>query len=82
MPKSRLRRRSSYTPPAEHNAVRVGSPRWLVPAMIVCFVVGLLWIVVYYITQTDWPIGSIDNWNMAIGFGLIMAGFALSTKWK
>ena len=82
MPKSRLRRRSSYTPPVERNAVRVGSPRWLVPAMIACFVVGLLWIVVYYITQTDWPIGSIDNWNMAIGFGLIMAGFALSTKWK
>lgn len=83
MPKSRLRRRTAYTPPSERPAaVRVGSPRWLVPAMIACFVLGLLWVVVYYITQTEYPIGGIGLWNMAIGFGLIIVGFVLSTRWK
>ncbi|HEX6919457.1 MAG TPA: cell division protein CrgA [Actinomycetes bacterium] len=83
MPKSRIRRRSAYTPPPEKNtAVRIGSPRWLVPAMVSCFVLGLIWIVVYYVTQTDYPIGSIGNWNMAIGFGLVGVGFGLSTRWK
>ena len=82
MPKSRLRRRSPYTPPGGRATTRVGSPSWLVPAMTACFVVGLLWIVVYYITQTDWPIRSIGNWNIAVGFALIMLGFTMSTRWK
>ncbi|MGH8970616.1 MAG: cell division protein CrgA [Actinomycetes bacterium] len=83
MPKSRIRRRSAFTPPPEKTAaVRVGSPQWLVPAMIAFFVLGLLWVVVYYVTQTEYPIESIGNWNMAIGFGLIIVGFGLSTRWK
>ena len=83
MPKSRLRRRAFFTPPAEGTkAVRIGSPRWLVPLMVACFVLGLLWVVVYYITQTEYPIGGIGLWNMAIGFGLIIVGFILSTRWK
>jgi hypothetical protein len=83
VPKSRLRRRSAFTPPpSSTKAVRIGSPRWLVPAMVTCFVLGLAWVVVYYITQTDYPIGAIGAWNMGIGFGLIIVGFVLSTRWK
>jgi hypothetical protein len=83
VPRSRIRRRSAFTPPPDRTkAVRIGSPRWLVPAMIAFMVVGLLWVVVYYITQTEYPIESIGNYNMLIGFGLIAVGFALSTRWK
>jgi hypothetical protein len=83
VPKSRIRRRSVFTPPPESGrAVRVGSPRWLVPLMIACFVLGLLWVVVYYVSQTDYPIGSLGNINMLIGFGLIAIGFVLATRWK
>jgi cell division protein CrgA len=85
VPKSRIRRRSVFTPPptdAQRKAVHVGSPPWLVPLMVGCFVLGLLWVVVYYVTQTDYPIGSIGIWNMGIGFGLIIVGFGLSTRWK
>jgi hypothetical protein len=63
-------------------AAKLGSPRWLVPAMVTFMVVGLLWVVVYYVTQTEYPIESLGNWNMAIGFGLISIGFALATRWK
>jgi Cell division protein CrgA len=83
VPKSRLRRRSAFTPPpSSTKAVRLGSPRWLAPAMVACFVLGLAWVVVYYISQTDYPIGGIGPWNMGIGFGLIIVGFVLSTRWK
>lgn len=83
MPKSRLRRRNAFTPPPEGTkAVRIGSPRWLVPLMVACFVIGLLWVVVYYVTQTEYPISGIGLWNMGIGFGLIIVGFILSTQWK
>jgi hypothetical protein len=82
VPKSRGRDKADFTPPPSKAPLRVGSPRWLAPLMVATFVLGLLWIVVYYVTQTDYPIGSIHNWNMAIGFGLIMVGFLLSTRWK
>jgi hypothetical protein len=83
VPKSRIRRRTAFTPPQQRsNAVRIGSPRWLAPLMVTCFVLGLLWVVVYYVSQTDYPIKSLGNWNMGIGFGLISMGFVLSTRWK
>jgi Cell division protein CrgA len=83
VPKSRLRRRNAFTPPpSSTKAVRIGSPPWLVPAMVACFVLGLAWVVVYYITQTKYPISGIGVGNMGIGFGLIIVGFVLSTRWK
>ena len=83
MPRSRIRRRSAFTPPPEKTrASSLVSPRWLVPTMCACMVLGLLWVVVYYVTQTEYPIESLGNWNMAIGFGLIAIGFGLATRWK
>ena len=83
MPRSRIRRRSPFTPPPEKmRAAKIGSPRWLAPLMVTMMVLGLMWVVVYYVTQTEYPIESVGNWNMAIGFGLISIGFALATRWK
>jgi hypothetical protein len=50
--------------------------------MLGCFIVGLLWIVAYYIAPGMPVMSALGNWNMVVGFGLIMAGFALSTKWR
>jgi hypothetical protein len=83
VPRSRIRRRTSFTPPPDKTrAVKLGSPRWLVPAMVTFMVVGLLWVVTYYVTQTEYPIESLGNYNMLIGFGLIAIGFGMSTRWK
>ena len=83
MPKSPIRRRNVFTPPPEKiNIARIGNPRWLVPLMVASFIVGLLWIVVFYITQREYPIADIGNWNMLVGFGLIIFGFLLSTRWR
>ena len=62
--------------------MRVGNPAWLVPVMLAAFAIGLLWIVVYYVSQTDYPIESLGPWNMAVGFGLILVGFFLSMRWR
>ena len=82
MPKSRLRRRSTFTPPPAKSPVKVGGSRWVAPAMLACFVIGLVWIVVYYVSQARYPIPGIDNVNMLIGFAFIIVGFGLSTRWK
>ena len=61
-------------------AEKVGNPAWLVPVMLGLMVTGLIWIVVYYLT--GFPIRPIHAWNLAIGFGMIIAGFVLTTRWK
>ena len=65
-----------------NRAVQVGNPRWFVPLMLGFFIVGLIWIVVFYLTQMAYPIPNLAYWNLVIGFGLLMAGFALTTRWK
>lgn len=86
MPESRIRRKKPFTPPttpAKQNPVKIGSPSWWAPVMIGFFVVGLFWIVVYYIAGTDLPVmKTLGWWNIVVGFGLIGVGFGMSTRWR
>jgi uncharacterized membrane protein len=83
VPKSRIRRKSAYTPPPEKGLPNEGSRPWVAPLMVTLFLLGLLWIVVFYITQGDvWGLRALGNWNLAVGFGFITAGFVVSTQWK
>ncbi len=83
MPKSRVRKRTVYTPPAPKTAQRKVSAPWVGPAIVVCLVLGLAWIVVYYLTQGSIPgISALGAWNLVIGFTFIIAGVVLSTRWR
>jgi len=83
VPKSRIRKKSDYTPPAQATAVKLSSGRsWIAPLMLALFLIGLVWIVVYYVTSAAWPIQAIGNWNIVIGFAFIAGGFGVSTQWK
>lgn len=88
MPVSRKRKKAAaHTPssstPASGPKKKGPSPVWLAPLMLTLFGIGVLWLVVFYITQGDMPlVGDLDNWNLLIGFGFIIAGFALSTQWR
>ncbi|MEU6407718.1 cell division protein CrgA [Microbispora sp. NPDC046933] len=48
-------------------------------AMAASWIVGILWIVVYYVDPTLPVIGELGNWNLLIGFVLLILGvvFAL-----
>jgi Cell division protein CrgA len=81
VPKSRVRAKSVYTPPQRTAKSKV-SPRWLAPTMLACLVLGLVWIALFYITQGDLPIRALGDWNLVVGFGFIIAGVVLSTKWR
>ena len=80
MPESRSRKKPAYIPPTKA-AGPVVNPTWLVPVMLTLMVVGLAWIVVTYMMQSQYPIPGIGQWNLAIGFVLILAGFSLTTRW-
>ena len=81
MPKSRTRAKAVYTPPPRSAKAKV-SPPWLVPTMLGSFIAGLVWIVVYYVSQQSYPIGAIGAWNLVVGFVLIVGGLGLATKWQ
>jgi hypothetical protein len=85
VPVSRKRKKAGYTPPptATGPKKRRPSPVWLAPLMLALFGIGVLWLVVFYITQGNMPLVSDwGNWNLLVGFGFIIAGFGLSTQWR
>ena len=64
-----------------------GNPAWFIPVAVGLMVLGLVWIMVYYISQTLYPMGSgtpinLGAGNILVGFGLIMVGFSFLTRWK
>ncbi len=88
MPKSKLRKKV-VEQRAHNQEVVVETPhapperlKWLAPPMVAAFLIGLFWIVVFYVTQTQYPIPGIGAWNMIVGFSFIGVGFSLATRWR
>lgn len=85
MPESKSRKKATYTPPPTKAAVKP-NPRWWVPVMLGLMIVGLLWIVVFYIGRSTsgvtLPLPMIGSWNLAVGAALIIAGFSMTTRWR
>lgn len=55
---------------------------WFKPLMVGFMLVGLVWILVFYISGSQFPIPSIGAWNLAIGLGIAMIGFLMTTRWR
>lgn len=58
------------------------NPVWFKPIMFGFMLLGLAWIIVYYLSQGLWPVPGIDEANIAIGFGLLIIGFFMTTRWR
>ena len=60
--------------------------RWAGPAMVTSAIIGLLWIVVFYVVGgTDKTIpfySDLGQWNIVIGMGFILASFGFAMKWE
>ncbi len=72
-------------PPAPGEPGVVGN-RWAAPAMVASGIIGLLWIVVFYVVSgTDARIpfySDLGQWNIVIGMGFILAAFGFAMKWE
>jgi hypothetical protein len=83
VPKSRVRKRTVYTPPPRKSARRKVSPPWLGPSIVISLVIGLVWIAVYYVTQGSFPgMPALGAWNLVVGFAFIIVGVVLATQWR
>jgi hypothetical protein len=90
VPKSKVRKKSVYTPPEGVLQARSASakaaqpsPRWYSAVMVALMLLGLLWIVVYYVAGDRIPfMVSLSAWNFAIGFGAMVIGLVMSMRWR
>lgn len=80
MPESKPRKKTTPSSTAASQE-RKPNPVWYKPVMFGLMILGLLWIIVYYISEARFPIPTIDSWNIVIGFGLAIVGFLMTTKW-
>ena len=88
MPKSKVRKKSVYTPPVEAlgpTKVRVAGPShpFYVAVMLGSMLLGLLWLVVNYLAVDKIPLlSSLGNWNFLIGFALMVIGLLMTMRWR
>ena len=58
------------------------NPVWFKPIMFGFMLIGLLWILVYYISSAQLPIGGIGGYNILVGFGIALVGFLMTLWWR
>ena len=58
------------------------NPVWFKPIMFGLMLLGLVWVLVFYLSSTQFPIPGIGGWNLVIGFGIAFIGFLMTTRWR
>lgn len=90
MPKSKVRKKPAASArPSGASASRAlaPSPTWYPIVMATVLLLGLAYMVVYYLTQEGTsphvPImASLHAWNFAIGFGVMLLGLVMAVRWR
>ena len=86
MPKSRVRKKKTDTRVRSEAAVSVKkkqpSPVWYGGLVLGAMLVGVVWLVMYYVSGGALPVQDLQAWNVLVGFVWIALGFALSTQWR
>jgi hypothetical protein len=63
-----------------------GSRQWVPPTFITVGLLGVIWLVVYYITASTSiyvpGMSELGGWNVVIGMGLMASAFGIATLWK
>lgn len=68
---------------SKESRIAAGGRDWVPWVFIPVGLLGVIWLVVYYIAGASIPfMVSLGNWNFAIGMGLIAACFGIATLWK
>ncbi len=87
MPKSRVRKKKVYTPPAELRPVQTAatkrpSPMWVPILAVGLILIGICWLVIFYLSQGEWPIKDLRYWNLGIGFGALVGSLLVLSRWR
>ena len=72
---------------AAHPDTPLGRGRGVVTGMLGCFILGLVWICIYYIWSNNgieniWVFNDLGQKNLLVGIGFMAVGFAYATRWE
>ena len=45
-------------------------------------IIGLLWIITFYVSEGTLPVGTWGSWTIVAGFGIAIMGFLMTTRWR
>ena len=88
MPKSKVRKKTVYTAPADRRTpvkAKLAGPSnpVYITVMLGLMVIGLAWLVVTYIAADKIPfMNALGSWNFLIGFVLIIGGLLMTMRWR
>ena len=82
MPESKPRKRPARTVETAAKEQYKPNPVWFKPVMFGLMIIGLLWIITFYITSGQYPVAAWESWNIVAGFGIAIAGFLMTTRWR
>lgn len=90
MPKSKVRKKADApVRPHQQTPARAlrPSPAWYPIVMAAILLLGLAYLVVYYLTNSGQspkvPVMSdLGGWNFAVGFGLMLVGLIMAVRWR
>lgn len=82
MPESKGRSKPKATFVAPAKPKELPNPEWWVPVFVTLMLLGLAWIVTFYISQGAWPVAKFFYWNLVAGFGLLVGGFGMAMRWR
>jgi hydrogenase-4 membrane subunit HyfE len=90
VPKSKVRKKPDAplrTSAGNSTRALAPSPTWYPILMAVILLLGLAYMVVYYLTSSGTsphiPImASLNAWNFAIGFGVMLLGLVMAVRWR
>ena len=95
MPQSKVRKEAAEKKVAKNKAkaraeqaksqakLAAGTRDWVPWVFIPLGLVGVLWLLVFYIAGNQIPVmRDLQNWNYLIGIGLIASSFVVATFWK
>lgn len=60
------------------------NPVWFKPVMFGFMLLGLIWIVLFYVTSStlQLPVPALGQANIFVGFGFVLVGFLMTPWWK
>ncbi|MCI9870098.1 cell division protein CrgA [Arthrobacter humicola] len=83
MPESKPRKRTAPVAPQTSAAEAYKpNPVWFKPVMFGLMIIGLLWIITFYITEGAFPVQAWGSLNIVAGFGIAIIGFLMTTRWR
>lgn len=80
--KGRSKPKSTSVAPPKATPKDLPNPEWWVPVFVTLLLLGLAWIVTFYISQGLWPVQKFGYFNLVAGFALLIGGFGMAMRWR